>query len=272
MSAQGKTKTQEKIVPKGVVSPELKRKSTMIFIAVAALYFWSTYETGSTLGQFFRSFPNMINMFGNFFPPNLEYVSRVIPALLETFYMAVIASTISTILTIPFCLLAARNISTNKYIYQFVRFFLNIIRTIPDIILAVVFVGIFGIGAFPGIVALIIFSLGILAKLLSDTLETIDMQPLDAMRASGANSLQTIWYGVVPQILPQFVSFSLYVFEINIRASVVLGLVGAGGIGLLLDQQIKFFRYDNAMMLIIVVFIAVVIIEYISTKIREAIV
>lgn len=274
MSAQGKTKTQgeENIVPKGVVSPDLKRKSTMVFIAVAALYFWSTYETNSTLPQFIKSFPRMLEMFGKFFPPNLEYVSRVIPALMETFYMAVIASTISTVLTIPFCLLAASNINTNKFTNQIVRFFLNVIRTIPDIILAVIFVGIFGIGAFPGIVALIIFSLGILGKLLSDTLETIDMQQLDAMRASGANTLQTIWYGVVPQILPQFVSFSLYVFEINIRASVVLGLVGAGGIGLLLNQQINFLAYNNVFMIIIVVFIVVVIIEYISTKIRESIV
>lgn len=263
---------REKVQPKSITSPDLKRKTTLVFIVVAALYLYSTYKTESTLPEFIKSFPRMIEMFGGFFPPNLEYVSRVIPALVETFYMAIIATTISTLLTIPFCLLAARNINTNKITNQITRFFLNIIRTIPDIILAVVFVGIFGIGAFPGILALIFFSLGILAKLLSDTLETIDMQPLDAMRASGANSLQTIWYGVVPQILPQFVSFSLYVFEINIRASVVLGLVGAGGIGLLLDQQLKWFRYDNVMMLIIVIFFVVVIIEYISSKIREAIV
>jgi phosphonate transport system permease protein len=272
MREKDKVTTEEESAPKGLIAPELKRKATMVFLAVGALYFISTYQTGSTLWDFFAGIPRMIKMSGYFFPPNLEYVSRVWPALFETFYMALIATTISTILTIPLCLLAARNINTNKYLYQAVRFFMNVIRTIPDIILAVVFVGVFGIGAFPGIVALIIFSLGILAKLLSDTLETIDMNPLDAMRASGSNTLQMIWYGVVPQILPQFVSFSLYVFEINIRASFVLGLVGAGGIGLLLDQQIKFFNYPNVMMLILVVFVVVVIIEYISTKIREAIV
>src|SRR5699024_11271342 len=117
-----------------------------------------------------------------------------------------------------------------------VRPFMNVLRAIAALALAVVFVCLFGVGVFPGILALIVFSLVILAKLISETIEAVDMNPLEAMRASGGNTLQVIFYGLVPQVLPQFTSFVLYVFEINIRASVVLGLVGAGGIGLILDR------------------------------------
>ena len=145
-------------------------------------------------------------------------------------------------------------------------------RTIPDLVLAVIFVGLFGIGVLPGILALIVFSLGILAKLISETIEAVDMNPLEAMRASGANSIQMIAYGLVPQVLPQFTSFVLYVLELNIRASVVLGLVGAGGIGLILDQQLGFYNYPNAMTIILVIFVVVLTIEYISNKIREALI
>src|SRR5690625_4532015 len=125
-----------------------------------------------------------------------------------------------------------RNIASFKPLYYITSTCLNILRTIPDLVLAVIFVGLFGVGVLSGIFALIIFSLGILAKLVGETVEAVDMDPLEAMRASGGNTLQVIFFGLVPQMLPQFTAFVLYVFEINIRASVVLGLVGAGGIGL----------------------------------------
>ncbi|WP_343033648.1 phosphate/phosphonate ABC transporter permease [Alkalicoccus luteus] len=159
----------------------------------------------------------------------------------------------------------------NRFLHHTTKQMMNILRTIPDLLLAVIFVGLFGIGVFSGNLALIIFSLGILAKLLAETIEAIDNEPLDAIRASGGNTLQVIGYGVIPQILPQYTSFSLYVFEINVRASLVLGFVGAGGIGQLLQRSISFMDYDRTMMIIFIIFLAVVLIEYISGKIREAI-
>lgn len=247
---------------------------TLIFVVVLSLYLLSTYQTESTPLELVEGVPNLFLLLAKFFPPNLEVLmaSSVVAAFSETIQMAIIATTIAAILCIPLSLLGAQNITTNKYLYGFMRMFLNILRTIPDIVLALIFVGIFGLGVFPGILALIIFSLGILAKLISETVESVDMNPLEAMQASGAGKLQMIYFGLVPQVLPQFSSLVLYVFEINIRASVVLGLVGAGGIGLVLDQQIRLYNLPNAMAIIIGIFILVVIIEYISTKIREAIV
>ncbi|MFD1735535.1 phosphonate ABC transporter, permease protein PhnE [Bacillus salitolerans] len=262
-------KDVEKYTPTSLYSPKTKTTMTIVLIVVIGFYLVSSITTQSFITNFFIKLPNIFELIYRFFPPNWAYANKVWPKLFETIQMAVIATTVATIVSIPLSLLASRNITTNKILYNIIRFFLNVLRTIPDIILAVVFVGLFGIGAFPGIVALIIFSLGILAKLMSDTIEAIDMTPIEAMEASGANRLQTIWYSVVPQILPQFVSFSLYVFEINIRASVVLGLVGAGGIGLLLSQQINFFNYPSVTTITLIIFAVVVIIDYISGKIRE---
>ncbi|PMB01973.1 phosphonate ABC transporter, permease protein PhnE [Fischerella thermalis CCMEE 5273] len=256
----------------GIVSGKEKKRITLIFLIVAGLYVWTSLETESTIADLIAGMPHILNMVVQLFPPNWDYVSQVWPKLMETIQMAIIATTVAAVLCIPFCLLAARNVTSIPWIYHPAKLFLNALRTIPDLILAVVFVGIFGIGVFSGIIALIIFSFGILTKLISETIESIDPQPLEAIRASGGNTLQIITYAVIPQVLPQFCSFSLYVFEINVRASVVLGFVGAGGIGLLLQQQIAFLRYPNVMTLIIVIFFVVLAIEYISGKIRERLV
>nr|WP_245347886.1 phosphonate ABC transporter, permease protein PhnE [Oceanobacillus polygoni] len=244
---------------------------TVIFFVVLGIYLFSMSWTQQQMaGGFSGALSNMFNVIEKFFPPNTAVISAIWGPMVETIQMAIIATTVAAILTVPLALLAAENVTTFKPLYIVTRTFLNLLRTIPDLVLAVIFVGLFGIGLFPGILALIIFSLGILAKLISETIESVDMNPLEAMRASGGNVFQVIWYALIPQVLPQFTSLVLYVFEINIRASVVLGLVGAGGIGLILNQQLGFYNYPNAMMIIILIFVVVIAIEYISTKIREA--
>ncbi|GAB3045447.1 phosphonate ABC transporter, permease protein PhnE [Virgibacillus ainsalahensis] len=248
-----------------------KMQVSVIFFIVLGIYLFSMYWTQKEMvGGLGGAFGNMFNVVEKFFPPNTAVIPAIWGPLVETIQMAIIATTVSAILTVPLALMAARNIATFKPLYYVTRTCLNILRTIPDLVLAVLFVGLFGIGVFPGILALTIFSLGILAKLISETIESVDMNPLEAMRASGGNVFQVIWYALIPQVLPQYTSLVLYVFEINIRASVVLGLVGAGGIGLILNQQLGFYNYPNAMMIIIMIFVVVIVIEYISTKIREA--
>jgi len=248
-----------------------KMQVTIIFFGIFGFYLFSMYWTQNQMaGGFTNALGNMGNVIEEFFPPNFGIIPSVWSPIAETIHMAIIATTIAAILTVPLALLSAQNITTFKPLYFISRFFLNIIRTIPDLVLAVVFVGLFGVGAFSGIFALTIFSLGILAKLISETIEAVDMNPLEAIKASGGGTLQVIFYGLVPQVMPQVTSFILYVFEINIRASVVLGLVGAGGVGLLLDRELQFYNYPNVMAIIIMIFIVVIVIEYISNKLREA--
>ncbi|WP_241657725.1 PhnE/PtxC family ABC transporter permease [Anaerobacillus alkaliphilus] len=117
-----------------------------------------------------------------------------------------------------------------------------------------------------------LFSLGILVKLISETVEAIDPGPLEAIRATGGNIIQIIWFGAIPQILPQYVSYSLYVLEINVRASVVLGFVGAGGVGLILKQQLSLFNYGNVSTIIFLTFVGVTVIDVVSTNVRKRLV
>ncbi|MRH44238.1 phosphonate ABC transporter, permease protein PhnE [Aquibacillus halophilus] len=262
----------DQFTPNSLYPAKTKRTITLAFIAVIGFYLISSITTESFIINFFLKLSNITDLVGRFFPPDWGYVTYVWPKLFETIHMAIISTTIAVIISVPFCLLAAHNITTNKWLYNFMRMVLNIIRTIPDIILAVVFVGLFGIGVFSGIIALIIFAVGILVKLMSEIIEAIDMNPSEAIRASGGNTIQTIWYAVVPQILPQFISFSLYVFEINIRASVVLGLVGAGGIGQLINKEINFLNYPAVSTIVLIIFAVVVVIDWISGKLREGIV
>nr|WP_155982646.1 phosphonate ABC transporter, permease protein PhnE [Paucisalibacillus sp. EB02] len=248
-----------------------KMQVTIIFFVVLGIYIFSMYKTQEQMvGGFSGALGNMYVVIEKFFPPNFAILSAIWNSMLETIKMAIIATSIAGILTVPLAVLSAQNITTFKPLYYLTRTLLNLLRTIPDLVLAVIFVGLFGVGIFPGILALTVFSLGILAKLISETIESVDMNPLEAMRASGGNVFQVIWYSLVPQVAPQFTSLVLYVFEINIRASVVLGMVGAGGIGLVLNQQLKFYNYPNAMTIIIVIFATVLIIEFISNKLREA--
>ncbi|MBM7097621.1 MULTISPECIES: phosphonate ABC transporter, permease protein PhnE [Alteribacter] len=257
--------------PPGLRTQQAKWKLTFVFAAVVLVYMFTSWQTNSSLIDLWFGMPDVWRMVGELFPPNWGYATETWGRLSETIQMAIIATTVAGILCIPISLMASSNIAPNKWVYNITKQIMNILRTIPDLLLAVIFVGIFGIGAFSGIIALIIFSLGILAKLLAETIEAIDKNPLEAIRASGGNTLQVIVYGVIPQILPQYTSFTLYVFEINVRASLVLGFVGAGGIGQLLQRSISFFQYGRAMIIIIIIFVAVVIIEYISGKIREEI-
>lgn len=250
-----------------------KIQVTIILCAVLGFYLFSMFWTQNQMvGGFGNALGNMKVVIEKFFPPNMKVLPNIWGPMSQTIHMAIIATTVATILTIPLALLSAQNVTSSKWVYYITRTFLNILRTVPDLVLAVLFVGLFGVGIFSGILALIIFSLGILAKLISETIEAVDMAPLEAMRAAGGNTLQVIFFGLVPQVLPQFTSFVLYVFEINIRASVVLGLVGAGGIGLILDRELQFYNYPNAMAIIIMIFLVVIVVEYISNKIREALI
>jgi phosphonate transport system permease protein len=137
------------------------------------------------------------------------------------------------------------------------------------LLFAGIFVAIFGLGAVAGTLALTFFSFGLIAKLLYESIEAIDPGPLEAMTSVGANKIQWIHFGVVPQITAQFMAYFLYTFEVNIRAAAVLGLVGAGGIGLFLDRSLNLLRYDRACTIIISIFIIVLVIDFTSTKIRE---
>lgn len=251
------------------INAPLKIKKYFTWILIIAILIASGNKIGADFGKLAVGIPQMGNLFAEMFPPDWKYFNTIQGPLVETIRMAILGTTIGGILSVPFALLAARNINKSKLLYYPIRFILNIIRTIPDLLFASIFVAIFGIGALSGVMALAAFSFGIIVKLLYEELETIDEGPVEAMTAVGANKIQIIKFAIVPQVLPQFVSNFLYTLEINVRAATVLGLVGAGGIGENLNTTLGFYRYDQTAIIIIATLVLVVIIDGMSAFIRE---
>lgn len=249
--------------------PPSKLKHYLTAAIVILLLWGSSVQTEATMGELIEGFPNMFELLAEMFPPKWTYFDNIVGAMLETIRMALIGTTIGAILAIPVALLSASNITKSWWLRHPVRFVLNLIRTIPDLLLAAIFVAIVGIGPLPGTMALAVFSLGLIAKLSYEALEAIDRGPLEAMTSVGANSLQRIWYAVIPQIQAHFMSFTLYTFEINVRAAAVLGLVGAGGIGHYYEITLGFLEYDKTCVIILFTLAIVLLIDYSSTKLRE---
>jgi phosphonate transport system permease protein len=208
----------------------------------------------------------------DFLKDQIAYVSQIKSPLVETFQMAIVGTAIGSLLAVPLALYSAANLARNRAVYFAVRTVMSVIRTIPDLVLAALLAGAFGIGALPGIMALGIFSMAIVAKLLSESIEAIDPGPLEAIQATGGNWVQQIAYGVWPQIVPQFMGYVLYVLEVNVRASTVLGYVGAGGIGQVLYTNLNLGQFRQVGVVVVVMLAVVIIMDWISNALRERLV
>ncbi|MDM5189334.1 phosphonate ABC transporter, permease protein PhnE [Bacillus sp. DX4.1] len=255
---------------KKTMPPPPKKLKHMLTIILMILLFWgSSVQVDASFSKLLTGLPNILDLLKEMVPPDWSYFGAITNAILDTIRMAIIGTTLGSILAIPLALLSASNVFPSTFLYGPTRFILNLIRTIPDLLLAAIFVAIFGIGPLPGILALTFFSVGIVAKLLYESIEAVDQGPLEAMTAVGANKVQWITYAVIPQVTAHFVSYVLYTFEVNVRAAAVLGLVGAGGIGLYYDRTLGFLQYQQTASIIIYTLIVVLMIDYMSTVLRE---
>jgi phosphonate transport system permease protein len=239
------------------------------------------------LGKIDFSFAELITRLGNLgeiatdlWPPvwtwprtvGGEPANQLIEPMIETLQIAIIGATLGCILALPLAFVASRPTTYNTPTFWGARAFMNVIRTIPDLFWAALFAAGVGFGAFAGALAMIMFSLAIMAKLLSETIDSVDPGPLEAARAAGSRHSQMVQYSAMPQVLPNYVAYAFYIFELNIRASVVIGIVGGGGIGRLLDEQRSFFQWDRVMAIVIIIFVAVILIESVSVWARRKIV
>ncbi len=249
--------------------PSLKWKWTLGLLTIGLFFVWSVLGTGFNLGVIAQGMPDFIGLMRKMYPPRWATFPSLIEAFIETIQIAIVGSFVGSVLAIPVSLLAANTINHNQYLYIFSKGIMNLIRTIPQLLYAALLVSAVGLGPFSGVIALIFFSLAIVAKLTSENLEAIDTGSIEALEAAGANKLEIIKYAVVPQIAPSYVSYSLYVFEINIRTSAVLGMVGAGGIGQTLMTSLNLFMYKRAATIIIATFGLVLLIDLVSIKLRE---
>jgi phosphonate transport system permease protein len=204
--------------------------------------------------------------------PDLEYLPTALQGMIQSIQIAWVGTIIGAILSLPVGFFAAKNVSTGL-VSNIVRQFLNAIRAFPEIILAVaIFIPIAGLGPVAGALAIGLHSIGTLGKLTAEVIEGIDTGPVEAARAAGGNSLQIQRWGVMPQVLPEIVAFWLYRFEINVRAAAILGFVGAGGIGLSLQQTLVFGHFAKSGMALIVVIVATILVDSASGWVRRRII
>lgn len=249
--------------------PPARTKHVLTTLLILLLLWGSAVQTEASLAELIDGFPNMMDLLREMFPPRWSYFDNIVDGMLETIRMALVGTTVGAIIAVPVALLCAGNLMPHRWIYYPARMLLNLVRTLPDLLLAALFVAVFGLGPVPGILALAVFSVGLIAKLTYETLETIDRGPLEAMTSVGANAVQRIAFGVVPQVSAAFMSYVLYTFEINVRAAAILGLVGAGGIGLFYEATLGFLEYDKTAVIILFTLVIVLFIDYTSTKLRE---
>lgn len=247
-------------------------KRLVTVVIIGALIWFSILQTDISLGAFLAGIPNMKLFMKEMFPPDWTYFTSITKPMLETVRMAVIGTTLGAILAFPVAFFASRNIMKIPLLYHVARFIMNLIRTIPELLLAALFVPIFGIGEVSGILAISAFSFGIIAKLLYEAIEAVDPGPPEAMVAVGANKLQWIRYGIMPQVSAHFISYTMYSLEINVRAAAVLGYVGAGGIGLILNNALSFYQYDRVLTIIIYTFLVVLLIDLLGNRVRRGLV
>lgn len=191
----------------------------------------------------------------------------------ETVQISLVGTLIAVLLSFPLSFLAAKNLMRGSAlgmgVYIATRFVLNVLRAFPPYVLAIIFVFMVGPGPFPGVLALGLHSIGMLGKLFSEAIEGVDAAPIEAVKATGAKNHLIVWFGILPQVLPQFVAYSLYRWDINIRMSIILGIVGAGGIGFLLDQYIRLFQYTKTSTAFLIILVAVTVLDWASSYSRE---
>ncbi|HSV56985.1 MAG TPA: phosphonate ABC transporter, permease protein PhnE [Magnetospirillaceae bacterium] len=245
----------------------------LIILGVVALIVGSAWFAGFDVGRILVNLRKGGRLLGRMFlQPDWAYAPRIMDPLLETVRMSVVGTFLGAVLAFPTAVFAANNFIRNPWIAQPLRVVLNITRSIPAMVMASVFVAVFGIGAFSGVAALVIFTLGLISKLTFESIEAIDYGQVEALLAVGADKPNVLRWAIVPQILPQFLSYTLYGFEINVRAAAVLGYVGAGGIGQIFEQNLAWRNFDRVGVIIIISFIVVLAIDLTSSALRKRLV
>jgi len=245
-----------------------RSRSWLISLVIVGLLAWSfapveMYKATSLV----TDWRNMAEFLAGFLKPNFHEWRQYLAEMVETVQIAIWGTALSVLIGAPLAILASSNIMP-QWVVQPVRRVMDAARAINEIVFALLFVVAVGLGPLAGVLALAVHNVGIIAKLFSEAVEAIDPRPVEGIRSSGASRLQEVLYGVVPQVMPLWSSFTLYRFETNVRSATVLGIVGAGGIGHSLYENIRGFNYSETAAIIIIVVATVMLIDMLSARIR----
>jgi len=243
-------------------------KSNLIIGLVIAVVVVMSYNLEADPAQFVDGIPNLAIIAKEMTEVEPALFGTAFWSILETIQMAFIGTVVGVAIALPLSMLAARNLNS-KFVYAPIRAILAATRTFPSILWAILFVIMVGLGPFAGILAIIMYTVGFIAKLQYESIEAVDSDPVEAVSSIGVSKWQLIRHVIIPESAPHLLSQILYMFDYNVRQTSILGLVGAGGIGFYIINYIKFFEYGKAAVFMLVVLIAVLIIDWISVKIRD---
>lgn len=236
-----------------------------LFLAVLACS-WQGAEMNPL--SLIRDSGNMATFAADFFPPDFSNWQLYLKEMVVTVQIALWGTVLAIVCAIPLGILCSENIAP-WWIYQPVRRLMDACRSINEMVFAMLFVVAVGLGPFAGVLALFVGTTGVLAKLFAEAVEAIDPGPVEGVRATGASALQEVIYGVIPQVLPLWISYALYRFESNVRSATVVGMVGAGGIGVILWEAIRGFQFAQTCALLLVIILVVSVLDIISQRLRK---
>lgn len=219
------------------------------------------------------SFGRMLAFAGQMFvTPDWEYVPQLLAKMLETIEMTVLSTAIAIVVSLPLGILAASNATPHPVVYRLTRDLLSLMRALPELVWALVFVSAVGLGPLPGVMALAFVTVGFMGKFFAESIEVVDHKAVEGVQAHGAGWLQVRLFAMLPQALPDFVGTVMYILDHNLRAAAILGLVGAGGIGYDLVMSMRLFQYDRLLLIALAIYVVVTVLDRASDRLRSPII
>ena len=253
---------------KETLKQKLKPWSLIRLVIILFIVYKSASATKFSPSNLIQGIENVVALLTRMLPPNWKVWSQVLSLSLETIYIAIMSTILALIISLPLSLMAAKNTSPHPIAYHIVRNILNFLRGVPELIFALLFVVAVGMGPFAGVLALATHTTGVLGKIFAEYIEEAKIGPQEAIMSTGASRLQVIYFGIIPQVMPNILAMIFYRFEVNVRSATVLGFVGAGGIGFYLLTAMRLLNYSTSITCIIAILIMVGIIDYVGSYIR----
>lgn len=244
---------------------QLRLVAVVVAVCIAALWISGFFDAA----RFIDGAPAIWQLASEMIPPNFERWKSWLRPLLDTLAMSIAGTALAVLISWPLSLLAASNTTPHPVLYRVSRIVLAAFRCVPEIILGILFVAAVGFGALPGVLALALHSVGMVAKFYAEAIEHVDPKPLEAAVASGSSQFQVICHAVMPQVLPQLADITIYRWEYHFRASTVLGIVGAGGIGFELMAALRLIKYNEVSAILLTILACVVVVDAIGATLRK---
>lgn len=251
-----------------LVPPARSLTTSLAWGVLFMLLIWSWEGADMRPLDLVRDSGNMAVFVKDFFPPNFHDWRVYLVEMVITIHIAIWGTVLAVVCAIPCGLLSSENL-VPRWVYQPMRRVMDACRAINEMVFAMLFIVAVGLGPFAGVMALWVHTTGVLAKLFAEAVEAMDPRPVEGVRATGANALEEILYGVIPQVLPLWISYALYRFESNVRSASVVGMVGAGGIGVILHEVIRGFDYAETSAVLLMIIVTVTLIDLVSARIRQ---